>query len=71
MAPDNALRQMSPQDLMAVGIESLAYVKTVVEGDQVLFEIYAANGVEMGKAANREVAFAALRQQGLEPVSVH
>jgi len=51
--------------------DRLAYVKPVtVEGRQV-YAIHAADGTHMGWAPDRDTAFAALRQQDFEPVSVN
>jgi hypothetical protein len=36
-----------------------------------VFAVHAADGSELGVTSSREVAYAAARQQGLEPLSVH
>ena len=55
-----------------LGITDIAYVKPVMgEEGQKLFGIYAADGRQVGVMADRDVAFAAVRQNELEPVSVH
>lgn len=72
--PDNAppvMRGMSAQDLAAWGLTDVAFVKRVMVDDQEAWSIHAANGAEMGVAPARELAFAAVRQHDLEPVSVH
>ncbi|KKJ77962.1 DUF1150 family protein [Kiloniella litopenaei] len=62
---------MTDQDMTALGLEIVAYVKPVeVEGDA-CFGIYAADGTEITVVSDRDVAFAAVRQQDLEPLSVH
>ncbi|MFD2204561.1 DUF1150 family protein [Kiloniella antarctica] len=62
---------MTDQDMTALGLEVVAYVKPVdVEGDA-CFGIYAADGTEITVVGDRDVAFAAVRQQDLEPLSVH
>ncbi|MFQ6018085.1 MAG: DUF1150 family protein [Kiloniellaceae bacterium] len=63
--------QISPQDLMVLGLERLAYVKPVKIDGRSMFAVHAADGTEMAVIAEREVAFAAVRQHDLEPVSVH
>jgi len=61
----------TPQDLLRLGLANLAYVKArQVDGAQV-YAVYAADGSELGMTSDRDVAFAAARQQGLEPLSVH
>ncbi len=71
MIAQDRIQAMSSQDMMMMGIESLAYVKPTVIDGQMIFQIFAANGAEIGAMPSRDVAFAAVRQQGLEPVSVH
>ena len=43
----------------------------IVVEDEMRFAICAADGTQMGLAPNREIAFAAIRQHELEPLSVH
>lgn len=58
-------------DTLFVADDRLAYIKPwVVEGQQG-FAIHAADGTPIGWYEDREVAFAAVRQHNLEPVSVH
>ncbi len=62
---------LTEQDLIMLGIEKLAYVKPVtIKGDS-LFAVHAADGTEIAVIADRDVAYAAVRQHSLEPVSVH
>ena len=49
----------------------MAFIKRVAVNDEVAYAIHAADGTQMALMADREVAFAAVRQHGLEPVSVH
>ncbi len=65
------LRQLSPNDLAALGVRHIAYVKQVVGHDQVGWSIHAADGTQIAVADQREMAIAAARQQHLEPLSVH
>jgi hypothetical protein len=66
-----ALKQMTPADLAALGLNGIAYVKPVMVEGRVRFAIHAADGTEMGASADRDAAFAAIRQHDLEPLSVH
>ena len=62
---------MTDQDMTALGLEIVAYVKPIdVDGDA-CFGIFAADGTEITVVSNRDVAFAAVKQQDLEPLSVH
>ncbi len=59
------------QAFAALGVAELAYVKPVIEDGEDVYAIFAADGTQMGVMPNREVAFAAVVQHDLEPVSVH
>ena len=63
--------QITQQDLMRLGADRLAYIKAVSMQDKLIWRIHAADGTEMADVGNRDLAFAACLQQGLEPVSVH
>ncbi len=60
-------RSMSPADFAAWGMPELAFVKRAGEH----WSIHAADGTQMGLAPDRDLAFAAIRQHDLEPMSVH
>ena len=51
--------------------DRLAYVKPVTVEGRVVYSIHAGDGTHMGWAPDRDTAFAALRQQDFDPVSVH
>jgi len=62
----------SDQDLAAWGVNDVAYVKTVTTDDgSTGHAIHAADGTHMATMSDRDVAFAAVRQNNMEPVSVH
>jgi hypothetical protein len=65
------LRDLSTQDLVALGLENVAFVKRIVVHDQVGWSIHMADGTQIAMADERDVAFAAVRQHNLEPLSVH
>ncbi len=66
--------QMPDQDFLALGVRDIAYVRplTVGEGGEtkIIFAIHTANGTAVGAAETRELAFSAVRENGLEPVSL-
>ncbi len=64
-------RAISQSDFAALAVENLAYVKRVEDATGVGHAIHAADGTELAIMGEREIAFAAIRQNGLEPVSVH
>jgi hypothetical protein len=65
------MRHMTAQDLAMLGMQDIAYVKRVVVDGNTGFAIHAADGTQMALIGDRDVAFAVVRQNELEPVSVH
>jgi len=65
------IRQISSKDLAVLGVQDIAFVKRVAVNDDFAYAIHAADGTQMATMPDREIAFAAIRQHGLEPVSVH
>ncbi len=65
------ITQISTQDLMILGLQEMAYVKPVVVDGQTAYAVHAADGREVAVMPNRDVALAAIRQNDLEPLSVH
>jgi hypothetical protein len=65
------LRAISTQDLAALGLQDVAYVKPVVVDGKAAYAVHAADGTPIAVLSNRDVAFIAVRQHELEPVSVH
>ena len=61
---------ISPADLARIGPANLVYVKRRWFEERQLFAVHTADGTEILLADSREIAFAAARQQGLEPVDV-
>ncbi len=64
-------RQIPRQAFAALGVSEFAYIKHVVEDGEDAYAIFAADGTKMGVMPNRDVAFAAVVQHDMEPVSVH
>jgi hypothetical protein len=64
------LREMSPQDFALIGMQQLAYIKPSVVNGVAGFSIHAADGTQIGMAPSRDIAFAAVKQHELEPVSL-
>ena len=63
--------QMTPQELAVLGVQSVAYVKQVEAEGKLAFAIHAADGTQMAVVASRDLAFAVIRQNDMEGVSVH
>lgn len=62
---------ISEQDLAAWGVNDLAYVKKIDKDGNTQYAIHAADGTQMAVMNDFQVAWAAIRQNDLEPVSVH
>ncbi len=65
------VRHLSEQQLAALGVSHIAYVKSVVVNGVQGFAIHAADGTPMAVAGNRDVAVAAVVQHEMMPLSVH
>jgi hypothetical protein len=65
------LRQISTREFEALGMQGVAYVKRVVVNDTIAYAVHAADGTEVAMLPDREIAFATVRQNDLEPLSVH
>jgi hypothetical protein len=65
------LEEFSPEQFAALGVDKVAYVRPAVVEGQKVYAIHSADGSEIGMMAGRDVAFAAVKQHDMEPVSVH
>jgi hypothetical protein len=65
------VRHLSEQQLAALGVSRIAYVKPVMVNGVQGFAIHAADGTPMAVAGDRDVAVAAVMQHEMLPVSVH
>ena len=64
--------QLLPADqFAALGLEDMAYVKPKQADGRKLYAIHTADGSEVAVVEGRELAFATIMQNELEPVSVH
>lgn len=64
-------RYMSVADFALLGTQQVAYVKPVSVDGEALFAIFAADGQELALVDGRELAEATVRQNEMEPLSVH
>lgn len=74
----SSVLRMSPQDFAQWGVDVVAYVKFVdVVDDQgeatgeTAYSIHAADGRHLGFAQSRDLAYAAITREDMEPVGVH
>ncbi len=65
------VRHLSEQQLAALGVSHIAYVKPVTINGVQGFAIHAADGTPMAVAGNWDVAVAAVVQHEMLPLSVH
>lgn len=71
MNPTEQLRRISLAELAALGLQGVAYIKPMVIDDAAAFAVFAADGTQIGALPTREAALAAMRENDLEPVSLH
>lgn len=62
---------LSKTDFVRWGVPDVAFVKRIEAEGAMTWSIHAADGTQMGLAPSRDLAFAAIRQHDLEPLSVH
>ena len=60
----------APEGFAVLGLP-VAYIKAVIVNGGRAYAIHAADGTALAIVKDRDVAFAAVRQHELEPVSVH
>lgn len=60
------------EEFSSLGLGQTAYVRQTQDpAGQTVWAIFSANGDQLGAAPSRDVAFAAIVQYELEPMSVH
>ena len=62
---------ISPEQFAALGMDRVAYVRLAVVDGLEIYTIHSAKGNAIGIMAGRDLAFAAVKQNDMEPVSVH
>jgi hypothetical protein len=65
------LKNISPREFALLGMNDMAYVKRVVVNDEAKFAIFSADGMQLALAPSEELAYVTIRQNDLDPVSVH
>jgi hypothetical protein len=76
-APANAspavvdVRHLTKEQLAALGVSHIAYVKPVMVNGTQGYAIHAADGTPMAIMGDRDVAFATILQHEMHPLSVH
>lgn len=62
---------LSKRDFALLALDDVAYVKPEPHEGRAGYAIHAADGTPIGWSEEREIAFAAVVQHEMEPVSVH
>ena len=65
------VRHLTAEQLSALGVSHIAYVKPVVVNGMAGFAIHAADGTPMALTDDRATAMAAIMQHEMMPLSVH
>lgn len=63
--------KIDSRDLGNLGIEEMAYVKSVIVDGEKLHAIHAADGTPLTVVSDRKLAFATVSQHDMQPMSVH
>ena len=63
--------QFSQEDFFRLGVDHVAYIKEVEVDGRRAFAIHAADGTAIKLLADQDMALATIRQNNLEPLSVH
>lgn len=71
MTLEEKIDALESNDFAAFLAGDIAYIRHVDQDGMSGFGIFAADGTQLTIMADREVAEAAVRQHGMEPVSVH
>jgi len=70
------LRHLSSQDLALLGLSHIAYVRPISVDDEGAggaggYAVHAADGTQLAIASELELAYGAILEQDMHPVSVH
>lgn len=66
-----AAPRMSQGEFARLGLEDIAYVKPTEVDGATAYAIHTADGNAVAVVADRDLAFATVRQNDLQPLSVH
>lgn len=58
-------------ETFAIDMDDVAYIKSVRDGADTVWAIFQADGTQIGAAPTRDLAFAAVVQHEMAPMSVH
>ena len=63
--------EITRQQLLALGVNDVAYVRDIDVDGSTAFGIFAANGQQLAVMPDRDAAVAAAWENGLAPVTIH
>src|SRR3954468_9057288 len=61
----------TPVDLAKLGVSEIAYIRRAIVNEMPMWTIYSAAGDTLGAPHNFDQAWAAVKQNDMEPVRVH
>lgn len=64
-------RPPTKEEFFRLGLDDTAYIKVIQIAGQRVHAIYAADGTPLAMVPERDTAFATVRQNEMEPTSVH
>jgi hypothetical protein len=67
----NILKQLSPQDFRALGVQQIAYIRPVMVNGAIAYSINAADGTQLAIHGDQKEALALTRQNELQPLTLH
>lgn len=65
------LKSLSKQDFLNFGMQQVAYIRPVVLNDKTAFMVHAADGTPLSILDSEDTAVLMLKQNELEPITVH
>lgn len=68
---DRALRDMTHQDLLALGVSHVAYVRAWERQGETVYVVHGADGTELAVLASLEAARAVIREHDMDLVTLH
>lgn len=68
---ETVLKSISSQDFLEFGVQHVAYVRPVMIQGERIFAIHAADGTPLSVSESFESAIMAVRENDMEPVTVH
>jgi hypothetical protein len=65
------LKRLSKQDFLNFGMQQVAYIRPVQLQDKTAFMVHAADGTPISVLDSEDTAILLLKQNELEPITVH